>query len=462
VELFAHLASEQNVEADAAHALLIECLRAEIAFLSARHRQITMLFYYENKTSAEIAVQLGIPHATVRWHLTEIKKKLKVGMEMENKLSYMPKRLNAGHDGWTNDSHMHGIGENPLVDSICVACYGNELTIEALSRALQVAAAYIEPLVDDLVDMDYLRVVGKNKFTTNFFIQDARFGAAVTSFKCRNIGPYAEKLGAAFRKRLDAIKAIGFVGSDLDDDFLVWAIMPLVLEAVYWKSSEVTRRKNNAMIETPLRKDGTRHWVCAWLADEAVPTTGVTPEELAFAKMTLGNGVKLRGAETGEHSLQYDSYATIQQGIHWREFGTDSDLRGIRRVAELVRSGEAPNEYDRMMIAAFAAQGYAAVENGKPKLLVPFFDVAEFAKLDEIIDEIKREVGEDLFVPYIEAFGAAVEKQIPVFITAEERAYIKYKDFSQYAVMYWLSDNGLLRYPTDDEAKRLCTVVWQA
>ena len=51
-------------------------------------------------------------------------------------------------------------------------------------------------------------------------------------------------------------------------------------------------------------------------------------------------------------------------------------------------------------------------------------------------------------------------QEIPSFISKEERNYLKYQLYPQYAVLYWLSDNGLLRYPTDEEAMRLCTVVW--
>ena len=53
-----------------------------------------------------------------------------------------------------------------------------------------------------------------------------------------------------------------------------------------------------------------------------------------------------------------------------------------------------------------------------------------------------------------------MEKEIPGFLPPDIRRYLKYQAYPQYAVLYWLADKGYLRYPTVEEAKRLCTVVW--
>ena len=50
VDLFSDLKSGQDIEEDAVNAQLIERLKTEIAYLTALHRQITLLFYYENKS----------------------------------------------------------------------------------------------------------------------------------------------------------------------------------------------------------------------------------------------------------------------------------------------------------------------------------------------------------------------------------------------------------------------------
>ena len=456
IELLYQIQSDQDVEQEAVTSCLIEKLRREVAYLSALHRKITVLYYYENRTGREIAGLLHIPSATVRWHLSQVKEKLKVGMEMKETLAYQPKRLWCGHDGMALDLNMHGLGNNPLVDNICIACYGAPLTVEELSRTLQVAAAYIEPLVQDLAYMDYLQAVGGNRYRTNFFIYTRRFQLQQARYTLRQVGPCAQKLWEAFRAHLEDICAIGFVGSHLDRDFLLWALMPLSLQRLYYSSLGEVLRKNHVQLEPPKRKDGSQHWVKAGLTEE--DPDGFTPEEIAFEKKANGNGIKTRSWDS-LHSLQYDGYATMQAGIFWREFDP-KQLFDVERMAELVKTGESPNKYDKTAIASLVGEGYARVKNDVPELMIPFFDAEEYGRLREQLDIIEKEAGQTLFTGFIEGYARTMEKEIPGFLPPDIRRYLKYQAYPQYAVLYWLADKGYLRYPTVEEAKRLCTVVW--
>lgn len=463
IDAFFDLYDSSNVEEDTHIKILIEKLRVEIAYLNKLHREITILFYYDNKTGEEISKLFNIPHSTVRWHLGEIKKKLKVGIEMTtNNLNYTPQRIMAGHDGFINgEDGQKGLGKDRIVDNICLACYGKTLTIEEIARSLMVAAGYIENHIKDLVYMDYLRVVDKNKYTTNFFIADIRHGVLAGKYHYHNIGIYAKKIYDAFNNRYEEIKSVGFLGSDLDKDFVLWSIMPFVENTIYYKSMSAVLRKNNVLMDTPKRKDGSQHWVCATLCDDNYfeEQTEFTKEEISFYKKSTGNGIKTRDDGLGNASLQLDSRATIDIGIHWRAFDNPS-LSEIQRIAQLIINNETPNELDKLVITREAEQGYVKMGNGTPKILIPYFIKSQYEKLTVILDEIIAELGEDMFADYIEKFAEIFNKEIPDFVSKEERVYHKYKIYPQYAILYWLSDNGYLRYPTEEEAKRLCTVVW--
>jgi len=465
IDLFHTFQNEQNVEDEVITGILLQRLQAEIAYLTNIHRRIMILFFYENKSGTEIGKELNIPHSTVRWHLTEIKKKLKVGIEMAEQSNYEPKRLWCGHDGNVFDMGMRGLGQNPLVDNIALVCYGKELTIEEISRTLQVAAFYIEPHVKELARMDYLRVKDKNKYSTNFYIRTANFRMSEAKYKLHNIKPYAEKIISIFRKYQDEIKSIGFVGSDLDADFLLWAFIPVALQNLYYQSLGHVLKENKITIDTPVRKDGSQHWVSAGLWDDSHDINRFTAEEVDFSYKSNGNGIKTQNfgndsAGTGLASLQYDGNATIKIGIHWREFGSSEDLRGIERIASIIRNGVTPNDFDKEMIASFANQGYAKMEDGKPQLLIPFLTADEWQKYNEIWAKIHHDIGQNIFVDFIEGFAAEIQKEIPPFISENERIYLKYQAYPQYSVLYWLADNGLLRYPSDEEAKRLSTIIW--
>lgn len=95
-------------------------------------------------------------------------------------------------------------------------------------------------------------------------------------------------------------------------------------------------------------------------------------------------------------------------------------MQKARRIAQLIKTNEEPNDYDKVGIAYLVERGYAKTENGRPILLIPYFDKDEYAKCKEILDKIQKEVGETLFVPYIEGYGAAIESEIPHFISEEE------------------------------------------
>lgn len=462
IDNFFDLQSENNIEEDLETKILIEKLQTEIAYLTKLHRSITLLFYYENKKGNEISEILNIPHSTVRWHLGEIKKKLKEGLTMTNNdLNYNPQRIMCGHDGWTSNGDQAGLGDDRLVDNICIACYGTPLTTEEIARKLMVASAYIEGHIEKLVYMDYLKVVDKNKYITNFFIETLRQQAIQGRFHFENIGEYAEKIFKSFDKRYDRIKSIGFLGSELDKDFVLWAIMPLVLNDLYYGSLNAVLRKNKIVIDTPIRKDGSRHWVCATLCDDNYfkEQTEFTKEEIDFLFKSTGNGIKTRNDELGRASLQLDSRATINTGIHWRNFDA-LNLGELYGISKIIRSGEEPGELDKLIIVRVAEQGYVKMVDDKPVMLIPYFTKDEFDKLGFILNEIKEELSLEFFVPYIEKFAKVFETEIPGFLSKEEKIYHLYKIPNQYAVLYWLSDNGFLRYPTDEEAKRLCTVAW--
>lgn len=464
IDAFFDLQDESNVEKDLVNQLLIEKLQVEIAYLIKLHRKITVMFYFENITSNEISALLNIPHSTVRWHLSEIKKKLKVGIEMDsNNLSYTPQSLMTGHDGYIGSEYKQcGLGFDRLVDNICLACYGKALTLEEIARTLMVAAGYIENHIKRLVYMDYLRVVDKNKYTTNFFITTYRHRVLLGKYHYHNIGPYAKKIYTAFDKRYDQIKAIDFLGSDLDKDFLLWALIPIVVNTLPFIALNNILQKNNLHLERPKRKDGSEHWVCATLVDETYfeTQTEFTPEEIDFYFKSTGNGIKTRSDGLGNSSLQLDSKATMDIGIWWRNFDAPN-LSEIQRIAQIIRDNETPNELDKLIIAREAELGYVKMVEDKPKMLIPFFTKTEFDKFSAILSEIYAELGEDLFIEYIENFAKMFAKEIPDFIPKEETIFHQYQIYPQYAVLYWLADNNLLRYPSNEEAKRLCTVAWR-
>jgi RNA polymerase sigma factor (sigma-70 family) len=462
--------SGEDIESDAERSDTAERLRREIAYLSALHRKITLRFWFDGRTGAEISRELGIPQSTVRWHIGEIKNKLKVGIEMADNLSYTPQKLVGGLDGSTTPEHnMAGMGEDRLVDNILIVCYGKPLTVEEIARKLSVAAAYLEYHIEELVFMDYLKVVEKNKYQTTFFISRERYSVMETLHINREIPPYAERIYNAFAERYERIRDIGFLGSDLDRDTVLWALLPLTISRLYYASlTAVLERAGSHLAYDfyPHRKDGSQHWVNTRIIDDDWydTQTEFTAEEIAEHKNFKAAGVWQNSEDLGGG---VKAYSVTVMGRGRMDLGIKLEFPNVvelARIAQIIRGGEEPNEYDKLIIANQVKLGYVSVTDGKPKMLIPFFSEEEYGRLTAILDEIAAELGEDMFVECIEGVGRLFEPEIPAFLSEDERLYVKTTRFSavHYAILYMLENNGFLRSPTDDEAKCLCTVVWCA
>jgi RNA polymerase sigma factor (sigma-70 family) len=434
-------------------------LKREISYLSKQHRHITIMFYFENKSCIDISKELNISNSSVRWHLYEIRKKLREGIEMfDQNLSYIPKRLSVGHDGCIASKGQAGIDKDLLCQNIAIACYGEALTVEDISRKLGVAAAYLEIHINNLLFLDYLKVVDKNKYQTNFFIREPEHDIITTKYQYENIGEIAQKLFNAFDKRFDAIKNIGFTDSCLDKDFILWSLIPLYIQSDFRGTIAKLLTENG--IKKPKRKDGSEHWVRAFFCDDEYYKNNNIPDHiLDFEKKSNGNGIKTRNTQLNIFSLQLDSYVTMKTGLNWRDFN-DNELNGLYRIKYLIDSGENPNENDKLIISKMVDLGYVSVENEVSKILIPFLDKTQYIKLKEIFEDIKAETGAELFSDYINNYAQQFEKHIPLFVSKDERYYASHSIYPHYAVLYHLADAGYLRYPTEEEAKRLCTILW--
>ncbi len=78
--------SEPTHDADAADAAESELLRAMVAALPARHREVIRLRFYAEASEAEMAAALGISQGTVKSRLHHALEKLRRMKEKMNRL----------------------------------------------------------------------------------------------------------------------------------------------------------------------------------------------------------------------------------------------------------------------------------------------------------------------------------------------------------------------------------------
>ncbi len=470
------LSDGSSVENETENKVIMERMCREISRLSKNHRNVTVMFYFNNLSCEEISERLGMNPSTVRWYLGQSRKKIREGIDMNENLSYVPVSMYCGHDGWSNDMHMHGLNNNILVQNIVYACYGEPVTVEEISRKLNVAAAYLEFYIDDLVYMDYLKKKG-NKYQTNFYIRDKAAALAADKYNYENIGSAAEKIFGELKARFGDIIGIGFMGCELNKEYLLWNFFADCARYVFNKGLYSEYPKTNPKyknLETPLRKDGTRHWVCAMLKncrdnypDKKIEEfgrishgNGIKTREAAmdfndFVQCSVGNGCGKTRNSSNVFSIQFDYW----QNANWREFNGE-ELLMLARIREIILSGETPNSYDISIISKMAEQGYVKVENEIPSLLVPFMTDEERKAYEKIREDIRIAVGIKTVTDYYDGYGKMMDKIIPDFLDEDIRQYHKYSAWGTWAAIAWVRLNGLIKEPDETEQKAAMTMLW--
>jgi len=282
-------------------------LQQEISYLSQQHRQITVMFHFENRSCEEIAHRLGLSDNAVRWHLFQVRRKLREGIELEqSRLRYTPRRLMVGLYGSIGPKGQAGLDTGDLLaQNIVIACYGEALTVEEIARRLGVSAAYLEYHIRNLLFMDYLRVINKTRYQTNFFIRGPKYHVLRAKYHLEHIGPIAERIHSVLNDRYSEIRGIGFTGRDLEKDFVLWSLVALSTHRAYFGALD--RVWSRRGIRKPKRRDGSGHWVCATLYDDDYyKSPDIDAEVLDFMKKSEGNGVKTNHTSLGVSSFQLD------------------------------------------------------------------------------------------------------------------------------------------------------------
>lgn len=457
IDGIASLASDTNIEQETISALLIETMQKEIAYLSQLHRQITIMFYYENKKTDLIANELGIKPSTVRWHLGEIRRKLKEGLEMTHvDLSYNPKKMWCEHNGYANRTDMYGLGGDLLVSNIAIACYGEPLTLSEIARKLGVAAAYIEKHVENLVYMDYLKQIS-NKYQTNFFIEEPRHQYVKANFQYENIGPYAERLFQALNFRLERFTEIGFIGASIDRDMLLWTMLAMVGFQLSRMALRSIPELSNYVV--PKRKDGSAHEVDAGIRNDKYKKTQTEFNQtiIDFTKKSNGHGFKQRNSDLCI-GMQAETWLSIKHGVRHRTFTTQTLLQ-LARIKEIITTKAEPNENDKLIIANMVEEGYVKTKNDQITMLVPFLTADQFEATKPIFREIISELGTDFLLPYFLKFGEKFANEIPTFLDCNIHLSAKYSIFPPFAIVGWIIEKDWLRIPDKEEAKAVCTVI---
>ncbi|WP_135556971.1 sigma-70 family RNA polymerase sigma factor [Paenibacillus cymbidii] len=246
-------------------------LRREIAFLSHQQREIVVKYYYDGMKISEIAAVMGLSGGTVKWHLFEAKKELKIKMNTIRSMGNLginPIRLSglghsgsAGNKGDTSDFLATAIRQN-----IAFSAYHKPRTVKEMAEELGVSPVFIEDEVEVLEEYGFLDQLPGGKYRTNMFIKDP--SPAESEALHRLFESYAgiavEHYFKALFSMAEVFRETGVYIPGDDINLLLWSLIPYAGKRLSFK--ELVKVSHQEVSVS--RKDG-GHYVAYATIDKA-------------------------------------------------------------------------------------------------------------------------------------------------------------------------------------------------
>lgn len=150
-----------------------EEIRRCLAYLTKLYREVMVRYYMHGEKVRDIAASLGISENTVKSRLDAGRKRIGKEFAMENytKQSYEPEELWISCSGQSslNGEPFSLVGDNKIFMNLLILAYEKPVTITELAKAIGIATAYIEPVIDKLVSGELMKRTG-DKVYTDFII----------------------------------------------------------------------------------------------------------------------------------------------------------------------------------------------------------------------------------------------------------------------------------------------------
>ena len=199
-------------------------VRRQIMRLSRIQRETLVWYYLENRTTADIARRLRVSENTVRWHLSDSRKKIREadGKMTSTEFVYCPKKLHVAINGEAYDDRLtREVLDNLLHQNILLRCYAQGQTAQELCDELGVARPYIEDAVNVLLRDELLTADG-GRVRTNFIITSGAQEEARLAVYDAHEDELSREIVRQLMAHEQEIRAIGFIGCDVPMPRLLW------------------------------------------------------------------------------------------------------------------------------------------------------------------------------------------------------------------------------------------------
>ena len=149
-------------------------VRRALGYLAKTHREVMVRFYMRGETIEQIAQALRIPSGTVKSRLNTGRKQIREGVEKMKtctKQSYAPELLHLSCSGAVglNKEPFSLVGStDTLTQNVLLLAYEKPVTAAELANALGTPAAFIEPILERLLDGELMKRTDGGRVHTDF------------------------------------------------------------------------------------------------------------------------------------------------------------------------------------------------------------------------------------------------------------------------------------------------------
>ena len=288
-------------------------VRREIGRLIKIYREVTVRHYMHGHSVERIADELGISQGTVKSRLSSARNQIKEGivkMEKYSSLSYEPKKISIGI--WGGDSIrsepftlLHSLIEG----NILYLAYEKPIAIREIADTLGMPAAFLEPLVDKLVDGELMGRTEGGLVYTRCYMCSCRERLGDVDRQEKLAEKYAENIWQIFWKHIQPLterEQFAAMSEKQKATMILFAIDHCLTQVIL--RTKPTPPPNWS--EYPERPNGGKWWAILKVYDEA--------NEI-IDKYNRSGPVRCGGSKNGDGNFDYvmRDLQSVFGGAHW-------------------------------------------------------------------------------------------------------------------------------------------------
>ena len=375
-------------------------LRLELALLSRKYRDATILYYVEEKSCAEIARILNISESMVKYLLFKSRKLLKEGMSMERifgEQSYHPRQLGIRHFGDSSSYNLWDLIQGSRIrQNILWACNFDRLNDDQIALQIGVSLPYMEDDLDVLTGAGLLLKEG-NYYQTNVIILTDEFHKEVDvkleSFK-RSI---ANKIKAFAMENMEKVRKVGFYKCNMSRNSLKWQIASMLQMYAFRNATEYLYH-SGSIPESPF-EGGNQVWC----------------EEEGGRLDTGGlNVCTIDAAESNtDISMHFMDWLAHPQSNHLDFYRSKNWIKVYSKLAH--GQSHISHEMELEIVAEMIRKGYAYKDGDRIRVTMPVFTKEEYGKVSMLLEPAIQEIKE-LMVEAAEKIAKVMVNHVPTHL----------------------------------------------